>query len=197
MANGKKQKRIIVAITGASGAIYGKKVLEKLKLFDDIQSHLIISKAAAITIDLELKCSIKEIESLADITHKSNDIAACISSGSYRTEGMIIAPCSMKTLAEIATGVSSNLISRAADVVLKEKNKLVLLTRETPLNAIHLENMLRLDRAGAYICPPVPAFYNNPETIDDIVNHTVGRILDIFDFDRINESNLVKRWKDD
>jgi len=188
-----KRKRIIVAITGASGAIYGKRILEALKNIDDIETHLIISKAAGITIDLELNCSVSDIEKLADKTHKVTDIAACISSGSYKTEGMVVAPCSMKTLAEIATGVSSNLVSRAADVVLKERGKLVLLTRETPLNSIHLENMLKLSHAGAYICPPVPAFYNNPETIDDIVSHSIGRVLDIFHID----SSLARRWKDD
>lgn len=188
-----RKTRIIVAITGASGAIYGKRTLEALKEVTDIETHLIISKAANITIDLELEESIKDIEKLADETHKVNDIAACISSGSYKTEGMIIAPCSMKTLAEIATGVSSNLISRSADVILKEKKKLVLLARETPLNAIHIENMLRVTNAGGYICPPVPAFYNHPEKIDDIVDHTVGRILDIFNV----ESSLARRWKDD
>lgn len=186
-----EKKRIIVAITGASGAIYGERTLKALKEVNEIETHLIISKAANITIDLELEGGISSIENLADKTHKINDLAACISSGSYKTEGMIIAPCSMKSLAEIATGVSSNLISRSADVVLKERKKLVLLTRETPLNSINLENMLKISNAGGYICPPVPAFYNNPKTIDDIVNHTVGRVLDVFDID----STLVRRWK--
>lgn len=191
MTANQEQKTIIIAITGASGAIYGKRVLEALQNEPTIQTHLIISKSAAITIDLELEESIADLEKLADITHKSTDIAACISSGSYKTDGMIIAPCSMKTLAEIATGISSNLISRSADVILKEKKKLVLLTRETPLSSIHLENMLKISNAGGYICPPVPAFYNNPQNIDDIVNHTVGRVLDIFDID----STLARRWK--
>jgi len=193
MNNQQKKKRIIIGITGASGAVYGARTLEYLKNIPEIETHLIISKAAGITIDLELGKSISEIEKLADKTYKIGDIAACISSGSYQTEGMIICPCSMKTLAEIATGVTSNLISRAADVVLKEKKKLVLLTRETPLNSIHLENMLKLSNIGAFICPPVPAFYNNPKDIDDIVNHSVGRVLDIFDID----SSLARRWKSD
>lgn len=188
-----KKKRIIVAITGASGAVYGKNLLQELSKIENLETHLIISKAAAITIDIELGASVFELENFADKTYKVNDIAACISSGSYRTEGMIIAPCSMKTLAEIANGISSNLISRSADVILKERKKLVLLVRETPLSSIHLENMLKISNAGGYVFPPVPAFYNHPGTLDDIVNHTVGRVLDIFEL----ESSLVKRWKND
>jgi 4-hydroxy-3-polyprenylbenzoate decarboxylase len=184
------KKRIIVGITGASGAVYGIRILEILRDIEDIETHLIVSKFAQITIKEETKFSFEEICELADYNHKYNDLAASISSGSFLTEGMIVSPCSMKTLAEISSGLSLGLISRAADVVLKEKRKLVLLTRESPFSSIHLENMLKLSNMGAFIVPPVPAFYNKPETIDDIVNHTVGRTLDIFDID----SGIVKRW---
>lgn len=185
------KKRIIVGITGASGAIYGVRTLEILKEINEIETHLVVSKVANITISEETDTTLKEIENLADEVHKCGDLAASISSGSFKTEGMIIAPCSMKTLGEIANGISGSLMSRAADVVLKERRKLALLVRETPLNLIHINNMKKIAEAGGYICPPVPAFYNNPENINDIVNHTVGRVLDIFDID----SNLVKRWK--
>jgi 4-hydroxy-3-polyprenylbenzoate decarboxylase len=189
----KKKTRIIVAITGASGAIYAIKILKQLQQIDDIESHLTISKIGHITIKEETDLTIDEVESLADRVHKHNDLAACISSGSYQTEAMIVAPCSMKTLAEIASGFTTNLISRSADVILKERKKLILLTRETPLNAIHLENMLKLARLGVDIVPPVPAFYNKPKNIDDIVNHTVGRVFDLLNI----ETLLARRWKDD
>lgn len=191
-----KKERIIIAITGASGAIYGLRLLEALqeeRAANKLEIHLIISKAARITINLELDINIAQIEELADYTHNPQDIAACISSGSYITKGMIIVPCSMKSLAEIAHGLGSNLISRSADVVLKEKRKLVLMPRETPLSSIHLNNMKILSDMGAYICPPVTAFYNKPQTIDDIVSHTIGRVLDIFEI----ETNLARRWKEE
>ena len=186
-----KKKKIIIAITGASGSIYGVRALEALKDNPEIETHLMISKAANIVIAEETGYKISEIEALADEVYNVKDIAACISSGSNKTDGMLVAPCSMKTMAEIANGLSSNLISRAADVILKEKRKLVLMVRETPLSSIHINNMKTLSDIGVFICPPVPAFYNKPETIDDIVNHSVGRVLDIFDID----SDLVKRWK--
>ena len=185
------KERIIIGITGASGAIYGIRMLEALRKVKNIETHLIISKAAAITIAEETDYSISDVSKLADVTHKINDMAASISSGSYKTLGMVVAPCSMKSLAEIATGLSNTLISRAADVILKEKRKLVLMVRETPLSSIHLNHMLNLSNMGVYIAPPLPAFYNKPESVDDIVDHSVGRVLDIFDI----ENTLARRWK--
>jgi 4-hydroxy-3-polyprenylbenzoate decarboxylase len=186
------KKRIIIAITGASGAIYGIRLLEAFKQSKQFETHLIYSKAAQITIPTETDYSLKDIEKIADVTHKIGDIAASISSGSFKTEGMIVAPCSMKSLAEIATGLSNTLISRAADVVMKEKRKLVLMVRETPFNSIHLTHMLNLSNMGVYIAPPLPAFYNKPKNVDDIVDHSIGRVLDIFDVDNA----LARRWKD-
>jgi 4-hydroxy-3-polyprenylbenzoate decarboxylase len=185
-----KKQRIIIGITGASGAIYGIRLLEMLK-DSEIETHLIISKAAHITIPFETDFTIKDVQALATHTHNVSDIAACISSGSYHTLGMIVAPCSVKTLAEIATGISSNLLSRSADVVMKERKKLVLMVRETPLHTIHLRNMTALSEMGVIIAPPVPAFYNQPTDIADQVNHTCGRILDLFDIG----DHVVKRWQ--
>jgi 4-hydroxy-3-polyprenylbenzoate decarboxylase len=181
---------IIVAVTGASGAIYGLKVLELLQKHK-ISTHLIISKAAAITIKEELEKDVSYFESLATKIYKVQNIAADIASGSFKTNGMIIAPCSVKTMSEIACGISSNLISRAADVCIKEQRKLALMVRETPLNVMHLSNMLKLSQAGALIAPPVPAFYNHPESIDDMVTHSVCRVLDHFNI----ETAAIKRWK--
>ncbi|MCL6445028.1 MAG: UbiX family flavin prenyltransferase [Alicyclobacillus sp.] len=182
-------QRIIVAITGGSGAIYGIRCLEALREFG-AETHLIISEWGEKTIGMETDYTVQQVRSLASVVHNYRNQAASISSGSYRVHGMIIAPCSMKTLASIAHGLASDLISRAADVVLKERRRLVLLTRETPLNLIHIENMKTLALAGATIFPPMPAFYNRPATLDDIVNHTVGRVLDQFDYD----PDWVKRW---
>ena len=179
---------IIVAITGASGAIYGVRMLEYLK-FHSIASHLIISKSASLTISQETGLAINEIKEIADYSYHPSDIGARIASGSFKTRGMIIAPCSMNSLAAIAHGCEDNLISRAASVVLKERRKLVLMTRETPLHIGHIQNMLKVSEYGGIIAPPVPAFYNIPRTIDDIVNHSVARILDIFDIDI-----GIKRW---
>ena len=184
-----KHKRLIIGISGASGIIYGIRLLQSLKDLD-IETHLIMSSAAVKTCAFETTLSAKEIQQLATHYYKINDIAASISSGSCKTSGMIIAPCSMRTLADIASSASSNLLTRAADVTLKERRKLVLLTRETPLNLGHIRNMAKATEMGAIIAPPVPAFYNNPVTIDDIVNHTVGRVLDLFDI----EAGLVRRW---
>jgi 4-hydroxy-3-polyprenylbenzoate decarboxylase len=182
-------KKIIVGITGSSGAIYGIRLIEILRSLE-IESHLIISKAANITISTETEYSVDEIKKLASYSYNPSDIAARISSGSFRTNGMIVAPCSMKTLSAIANGYEDNLIARAAGVIMKEQRKLVLMTRETPLHAIHLENMLKLSRAGVIISPPIPAFYNKPTTIDEIVLHSVIRVLDLFDID----TTLIKRW---
>ena len=187
-----RQKRIIVGISGASGIIYGVRALELLKAAG-VHTHLVVSKAAEMTLAYELDMSAKELRALADEYHPSTDIGASISSGSFRTVGMLIAPCSIRSMSEIATGVTGSLMSRAADVVLKERRRLVLAVRETPLHTGHLRTMLQLSEMGAVICPVVPAFYNKPKTLDDIVNHSVGRMLDLFDI----EVGAVKRWKDD
>ncbi|RNB85369.1 UbiX family flavin prenyltransferase [Brevibacillus nitrificans] len=184
-------KRIIVGISGATGAIFGIRMLEVLKELD-VETHLVMSKWAETTIALETEYSVDEVKKLASVVHHPTNQAASISSGSFRVDGMVIAPCSMKTLASIRIGYAEGLLGRAADVILKERKKLVLLTRETPFSDIHLENMLALSRMGAVILPPVPAFYNKPLTIDDIVNHIVARTLDQFEID----NHLTKRWKD-
>ena len=189
------KNRLIIGISGASGIIYGLTLLQILKNLGDTKRpelHLVMSRSAEITLAYETKMKIKEVHQLADVVHANKDISASIASGSFKTVGMIIAPCSMKTLGEIASGVTNNLISRAADVTLKERRRLVCLTRETPLHIGHIKNMLALSEMGGIVAPPVPAFYAQPETIDDIVEHTAGRILDLFDI----EVGLVKRWKD-
>ncbi|RLA49468.1 MAG: 3-octaprenyl-4-hydroxybenzoate carboxy-lyase [Gammaproteobacteria bacterium] len=186
------KKKIIVAITGATGSVYGTRLLEILQTIEEVESHLILSDAGALTARYELGLDKKTIAALADVTHSPKDIGATLSSGSFITHGMIIAPCSMKTLGSIANGIADNLVSRAADVVLKERRKLVLLARETPLNLIHLRNMTTLSEMGAIIAPPVPAFYTQPESIDDIVNHTIGRVLDTLDIDHVDYS---RRWQ--
>ncbi|NDE19401.1 MAG: UbiX family flavin prenyltransferase [Alphaproteobacteria bacterium] len=168
-------KKIIVSITGASGAIYGIRLLEVLRECG-VETHLIVSKSANLTIATETSFSIGDIK---------------ISSGSFKVNGMIVAPCSMKTLSAIASGMENDLITRSAAVIIKEQKKLALMVRETPLSAIHLENMLKLARIGVAICPPVPAFYHNPTTLDDIINHSVARTLDLFDI----QTNLIKRWQ--
>ena len=186
--------RLIIGISGASGIIYGLRILEILKNLEDNKRpelHLVMSRSAEVTLGYETKMKTSEVHQLADIVHANKDISATIASGSFKTDGMIIAPCSMKTLAEIASGVTSNLLSRAADVTLKERRRLVCLTRETPLHSGHLKNMLALSEMGGIVAPPVPAFYTKPKTIDDIVEHTAGRVLDLFDI----EAGLVKRWK--
>jgi len=185
------KKKIIVAITGATGSIYGVRLLEILQTIDDVESHLILSNAGALTAQYELGMDKQAIAALADKTHSPKDIGATLSSGSFITHGMVIAPCSMKTLGSIAHGIADNLVSRAADVVLKERRKLILMVRETPLNLIHLRNMVTLTEMGAIIAPPVPAFYTQPKTIDDIVNNSVGRILDALD---IPSENHIDRW---
>jgi len=185
-----KKNRLIIGISGASGIIYGIRLLQYLK-DTDIETHLIVSKAAQQTRAVETSLSAAELHQLADKYHKIDNIGASISSGSYKTLGMIVAPCSMRTLADIAQGNSSNLLTRAADVILKERRKLVLMVRETPLNLAHIRNMAQATEMGAIIAPPVPAFYNQPTCIDDIVNHSVGRVLDLFDID---SGSPVKRW---
>lgn len=184
-----KKNRIIIGISGASGIIYGIRLLECLKQ-SDIETHLIVSKAAQQTRAYETNLSAAALSELADKSYNVNDIAASLSSGSFHTLGMIVAPCSMRTLANIATGNTDNLLTRAADVVLKERRRLILMVRESPLHLGHLKNMVAATEMGAIIAPPVPAFYNNPKTLDEMVNHTVGRILDLVDIDL----GLVRRW---
>lgn len=186
----KTPKRLVIGISGASGVIYGVRMLELLKK-TDIETHLVMSKSAEMTLVYETDMKPKEVRALASVNHPASDIGASISSGSFKTMGMIIAPCSIKTMSEIATGVTSSLVSRAADVVLKEKRRLVLAVRETPLHGGHLRTMTTLADIGAIVAPIVPAFYNKPKTVDDIVNHTIGRLLDFFDI----ETKLVKRWE--
>lgn len=173
--------RLIVGITGATGAPLGVRLLEMLAALPDVETHLVMSRWARTTIELETPCTHREVAKLADVVHGSADQAASISSGSFRTDGMVIAPCSMKTLAGIRAGYADGLVGRAADVVLKERRRLVLVPRETPLSEIHLENMLGLSRMGAVMVPPMPAFYNHPESTGDIVDHVVHRVLDQFD----------------
>ncbi|RJG11473.1 UbiX family flavin prenyltransferase [Massilia cavernae] len=183
--------RLVVAITGASGVIYGVRLLEQLRASGAVESHLVMSPSGALTASQELDMKRSDIEGLADVVHNAKDVGATIASGSFRSLGMVIAPCSMKTLASIAHGLADNLVSRAADVMLKERRRLVLMARETPLNLAHLRNMTSVTEMGGIVLPPVPAFYTRPETVDDIVNHTVGRVLDLFD---IEHEGLVKRW---
>jgi 4-hydroxy-3-polyprenylbenzoate decarboxylase len=181
--------RLIVGISGASGIIYGVRLLEALRPLP-VESHLIMSQAAEKTLALETRLKVAQVRDLANVWYPVSDIAAAPSSGSFRTLGMIVAPCSMRTLAEIACGTTSNLLSRAADVALKERRRLVLMARETPLNGVHLRNMLTLTELGAIVAPPVPAFYVKPTSVDDIVDHSVGRVLDLFDL----ETGKVRRW---
>jgi 4-hydroxy-3-polyprenylbenzoate decarboxylase len=187
-----RRNRIVIGISGASGAIYGIRLLELMRMAN-IETHLIMSPSAQITIAHEEQRKISEVTALADFSYGHNDIAAKISSGSFKTLGMIVAPCSMRSLGEISTGSTSSLLTRAADVTLKERRRLVLMVRETPLHLGHLRSMVAATEIGAIISPPVPAFYSRPKTIEDIVDHTLGRVLDLFDVDL----GIVNRWKDD
>jgi 4-hydroxy-3-polyprenylbenzoate decarboxylase len=183
-------KRIIVGISGASGIIYGVRMLAALRALG-VETHLVVSKAAEMTLAYESDLKAKDLRDLADVYHPMSDIGASISSGSFPTLGMVITPCSIRTMSEIATGVTGSLMSRAADVVLKERRRLVLAVRETPLHTGHLRTMLTLSEMGAVIAPLMPAFYNRPQSLDDIVDHSVGRLLDLFGLD----AGIVKRWK--
>lgn len=187
-STGSPPLRIIVGISGASGIIYGIKALEALKILG-VESHLVMSKAAEITLAHESRMKVAELRDLADHWHKPEDIGAAPASGSFRTLGMIVAPCSIRTMSEIATGTTTSLLTRAADVTLKERRRLVLMVRETPLHTGHLRTMLHLSEIGAIIAPPVPAFYARPESLDDMVAHSVGRMLDLFGLD-----TGLKRW---
>ena len=183
-------KRLIVAITGASGARYGVRLLELLRATEGIETHLMISDAAALNLHHELDVKRKDIEALADNVHSVRDIGACVASGSFRADGMVIAPCSMKTLAAVAHGMCDNLITRAADVTLKERRRLVLLVRETPFNLDHLRNMTAVTEMGGIIFPPLPALYQRPKTIDEMIDHTVGRVMEMLGL----EQSLAPEW---
>jgi 4-hydroxy-3-polyprenylbenzoate decarboxylase/2,5-furandicarboxylate decarboxylase 2 len=174
------KKRLIIAMTGATGAIYGLRMLQILQPLEEWESHLVISSAGVVNLKYELNMKRAELAALADVTHGINDIAASIASGSFKTEGMIIAPCSMKTLAAIAHGFGDNLISRGADVVLKERRRLLVMPRETPLNLVHIRNMAIVTEMGGILYPPMPAFYNKSNSIAAMVDETVGRVLDFF-----------------
>jgi 4-hydroxy-3-polyprenylbenzoate decarboxylase len=183
-------KRLIVGISGASGVIYGVRLLQALKPLP-VETHLVMTHTAEVTLAHETKMKVANVRRLADVAYPIGDLAAAISSGSFQTMGMIVAPCSMRSLGEIAHGISSNLLTRAADVVLKERRRLVLVARETPLHTIHLRNLVTVSELGAIVAPPMPAFYNKPKTLDDVIDHTVGRVLDLFGLD----TGKVKRWK--
>ena len=186
----------MIGISGASGVIYGVRLLELLRNLPDEtrpETHLVMSRSAEVTLTYETDLKVADVHDRADVVHANKDIGASIASGSFRTMGMIIAPCSVKSMAEVATGVTDALLSRAADVVLKERRRLVCLVRETPLHSGHLRNMLALSEMGAIIAPPVPAFYTNPKSLEDMVDHTLGRVLDLFDLD----IGSVKRWRED
>lgn len=186
-----QRRRLIIGISGATGAIYGIRLLQVLKSAPEVETHLVMSKAAERTIAFETEYTIKQVRELADASYNIADIGAAISSGSFPVEGMIIAPCSMKTLSAVANSTSIDLLSRSADVTLKEGRRLVLLVRESPLHLGHLRLMVQATEIGATIVPPVPAFYNFPKSLDDIINHTVGRVLDLFRLD----VDIVKRWQ--
>lgn len=183
-------KRLIVAITGASGARYGVRLLELLRATQGIETHLMISDAAALNLHHELDVKRKDIEALADHVHSVRDIGACVASGSFHADGMVIAPCSMKTLAAVAHGMCDNLITRAADVTLKERRRLVLLVRETPFNLAHLRNMTAVTEMGGIIFPPLPALYQRPQSIEEMIDHTVGRVMDMLGL----EQSLAPEW---
>ena len=183
--------RLIVAISGASGVIYGIRLLEMLRGVAEVETHLVLSNGGKLNIALETDWDVKSVEALADVVHSDQNLAASIASGSYKTAGMVIAPCSMKTLSGVVNSYADNLVVRAADVVLKEQRPLVIVPRETPLHLGHLRLMTHAAEMGALMVPPMPAFYNDPESVDDIINHTVGRVMDLFDID----SGVVKRWE--
>lgn len=184
------KRRIIVGISGSTGAIYGVRLLEVLHRLEDVETHLVMSSAARLTIRYELDRDADEVAELADVCHDERNVGATIASGSFRTDGMIVAPCSMRSLAAIANSLNDNLLTRAADVCLKERRKLVLLARETPLHAGHLRLMQDCTQAGAVILPPIPAFYHRPKTIEDLVDQSLGKALDQFDID----AGLFQRW---
>ncbi len=186
-------RRVIVGLSGATGSIYGIRILQVLARLPDVETHLVMSKAAKMTLQVETPHSVKDVEGMADVVHDINNIGASIASGSFRTAGMVIAPCSMKSMGGIVLSVGGDLLVRASDVILKERKKLVLVVRETPLHLGHLESMAQLTRMGAVIFPPVPAFYHRPKTLDDVINQTVARILDQFEI----ETDMFHRWDEE
>ena len=183
-------RRLVVAITGATGAVYGVRLLQYLSATPGIETHLVVSDAAVLTLHQETGLQRKEVEAFAHVVHKNRVIGASIASGSFQSDGMVIAPCSMKTLASVAHGLSDNLVARAADVVLKERRRLVLMVRETPFNLAHLRNMTQVTEMGGVIFPPLPSFYHKPASIEEMVDHTVGRVIDLFGV----EHTLAPRW---
>ena len=186
-------RRLIVGLSGATGSIFGIRILQVLQPIPDIETHMVMSKAAKMTLQVETPHSAKDVEDMADVVHDINNIGASIASGSFRTAGMVIAPCSMKSMGGIVLSVGGDLLVRASDVILKERKKLVLVVRETPLHLGHLESMAQLTRMGAVIFPPVPAFYHRPKTLDDVINQTVARILDQFEI----ETDMFSRWNEE
>lgn len=191
MSKGCSAVRLIVGMTGATGAVLGIRTLQQLSQLPEVETHLVLSRWARATIELETGLSVREVTKLADAVYQPDDQGAAVSSGSFRTDGMVIVPCSMKTLAGIRAGYAEGLVGRAADVTLKERRKLVLVPRETPLSEIHLQNMLELSRLGVQLVPPMPAFYNHPQSVGDIVDHIVFRVLDQFDL----PVPAAKRWE--
>jgi 4-hydroxy-3-polyprenylbenzoate decarboxylase len=189
-ASNTQPRRLVVAITGATGAIYGVRLLQQLGATPGVETHLVVSDAAALTLHQEAGMQRRDVEALAHVVHRNRDVGASIASGSFQSDGMVIAPCSMKTLASVAHGLSDNLIARAADVVLKERRRLVLMVRETPFNLAHLRNMTAVTEMGGIVFPPVPSFYHRPASIDEMVDHTVSRVLDLFGI----EHTLAPRW---
>jgi 4-hydroxy-3-polyprenylbenzoate decarboxylase len=183
-------RRIVVAITGATGAVYGVRLLERLGAVPGVETHLVVSDAASLTLHQEVGLQRRDVEALAHVVHRNRDIGASIASGSFRSDGMVIAPCSMKTLAAVAHGLSDNLVARAADVVLKERRRLVLMVRETPFNLAHLRNMTAVTEMGGIVFPPLPSFYNRPASIDEMVDHSVSRVMDLLGV----ENELAPRW---
>ena len=184
-------KRLVIGMSGSSGVIYGIRMLEVLAKDPEVETHLILSQAAKMNIGIETEWSVADVEALADEVHNNKNIGASIASGSYKTAGMIVVPCSMKTLSGIANSYAENLIIRAADVMLKERRQLVIVPRESPLHTGHCELLLKASQIGAVICPPSPAVYTSPKTVDDIINHSVARVLDLFDI----ESDRLQRWQ--
>jgi 4-hydroxy-3-polyprenylbenzoate decarboxylase len=184
-------KKLIVGISGATGVIYGIRLLEVLRTMDDVETHLVMSPFAKLNIEIETSYTPADVEALACVVHSNRDQAASISSGSFKTDGMVVAPCSMKALSAIVNSYADSLLARAADVVLKERRTLVLMPRESPLHAGHCKLLWEATQLGAVIAPPMPAFYSDPQTIDDLVNHSIGRVLDLFDLD----AGILKRWE--
>jgi flavin prenyltransferase len=189
-ASNKQPRRLVVAITGATGAVYGVRLLQHLSATPGVETHLVVSDAALLTLHQETGLQKRDVEAMAHVVHRNRDVGASIASGSFQTDGMVIAPCSMKTLASVAHGLSDNLIARAADVVLKERRRLVLMVRETPFNLAHLRNMTAVTEMGGVVFPPLPSFYHRPASIDEMVDHTVSRVIDLFGI----EHALAPRW---